>query len=84
MRVQLTKWGNSLGLRVPRDVAARLNLAEGSRVELELDGSGRVIMTPARRRYTLDELLGQCKPKARLSREDREWTGGKPVGRELL
>ena len=33
MQVQLTKWGNSLGLRVPKDIAERLRLSEGSRVE---------------------------------------------------
>jgi len=46
MRVQLTKWGNSLGLRMPRDVARKLDLSEGSQVELETDGAGRVILTP--------------------------------------
>jgi antitoxin ChpS len=40
---------------------------------------------PVRRpRYTLDELLKQCNPKAARVKEDREWLEAKPVGRELI
>ncbi len=84
MQVQLTKWGNSLGLRVPKDIAERLRLTEGSRVELETDAAGRIIMTPARRRYTLDELLAQCDPQAPASEDDRAWLDAPKVGGELL
>ena len=37
-QVQIAKWGNSLGLRVPRDLAARLGLTEGTRVDVEARG----------------------------------------------
>jgi antitoxin ChpS len=84
MQVQLTKWGNSLGLRVPKDIAERLRLSEGLRVELETDEAGRIIMTPARRRYTLEELLAQCDPQAPVSEEDRAWLDAPKVGGELL
>lgn len=84
MQVQLTKWGNSLGLRVPKGMAERLRLTEGSCVELAADEAGRIIVTPARRRYTLEELLAQCDPRARKSKEDRQWLGAPKVGRELL
>lgn len=59
VQVQLTKWGNSLGLRVPRDIAARLGLTEGARVDIEASDDGRIIVTRSRRRFTLDELLGE-------------------------
>lgn len=84
MRVHLAKWGNSLGLRVPRDVARRLDLSEGSEVDLETDAAGRVILTPARPRYTLDELLAQGKSKGKRDPADKDWVAGRPVGRELL
>jgi antitoxin ChpS len=84
MQVQLTKWGNSLGLRVPKDIAERLRLSEGSRVDLETDAAGRIIMTPARRRYTLDELLAQCDPQAPMSEDERAWLDAPRVGGELL
>lgn len=57
IQVQIAKWGNSLGLRVPRDIAARIGLTEGARVDIEASDDGRIIVTRSRRRFTLDELL---------------------------
>jgi hypothetical protein len=37
-----------------------------------------------RRRYTLDELLAQCNPKAPRAPEEREWLDSKPLGGELI
>ena len=38
MQVQVSRWGNSLGLRIPKDVASRAGLREGARVEVETEG----------------------------------------------
>jgi antitoxin MazE len=57
VQVQLAKWGNSLGLRVPRDIAARVGFTEGVRVDIEASDDGRIIITRSRRHFTLDELL---------------------------
>ena len=62
VQVLLAKWGNSLGLRVPRDIAARLGLTEGARVDVEASEDGRIIITRSRRRFTLDELLAGMTP----------------------
>jgi len=43
-----------------------------------------VVEPRQRRRYTLDELLAQCDPKARRSKEEREWLDSGPVGGELI
>jgi antitoxin ChpS len=42
------------------------------------------ITNQQRPRYTLDELLAQCNPKAPRRREEREWLDAKPVGGELI
>ena len=55
MQVQVARWGNSLGLRIPKDIASRAGLREGARVEVETEGD-RIIITPARRRYVLADL----------------------------
>ncbi len=47
MQVQVARWGNSLGLRIPKDIALRAGLHEGTRVEVEAEGD-RVIISPAR------------------------------------
>ena len=77
MQVQISRWGNSLGLRIPRDIARRLGLAEGARVEIETEGD-RIVISAPRRVYTLDELLVGITPEA--MREAFDW--GPDVGRE--
>ncbi|HWK45636.1 MAG TPA: AbrB/MazE/SpoVT family DNA-binding domain-containing protein [Stellaceae bacterium] len=79
MQVQLARWGNSLGLRIPKDIAAKVGLAEGARVEIEADGD-RVVITAARPRYTLDELLAGVTPGD--MQEAFDW--GPDVGREIV
>lgn len=79
IQVQIAKWGNSLGLRVPRDVAARAGLTEGARVDIEASADGKIIVTRSRRRFTLDELTVQMTPE----REHRLEDDG-PRGEELL
>jgi antitoxin ChpS len=37
-----------------------------------------------RRRYTLDELLAQCDPKAPRGTEEQEWLDSEPTGGELV
>jgi antitoxin ChpS len=80
----LRKVGGSVMLAVPRAVLDVLRLRPGAKVGIEVERD-RLVVEPKRRpRYTLDELLAQCHPKARRTQAEREWLGGKPVGRELI
>ncbi len=63
MQVQVARWGNSLGLRIPKDIAAQVGLREGVRVEIAAE-EGRIIISPVRRRYVLAELLEGMTPEA--------------------
>src|SRR5258708_32364544 len=63
MQVQVARWGNSLGLRIPKDIALRTGLREGVRVEVEAEGD-RIIISPARPRYVLADLLKGMTPEA--------------------
>jgi len=56
MQVQLARWGNSLGLRIPKDIAGKVGLAEGTRVEIEAEGD-RIVISASQPRYDLAELL---------------------------
>jgi antitoxin MazE len=40
MDLQLTKWGNSLALRIPADIARQLGVAEGDRLDAQLTVDG--------------------------------------------
>jgi len=80
----LRKVGGSVMLAVPPALLDILNLQPGAKVGIAIE-SGRLVVEPRpRRRYTLDELLAQCEPKAPRSRQDREWLDSKPVGRERI
>jgi antitoxin MazE len=79
VQLKVTKWGNSLGLRVPRDIAARTGLTEGARVEIEGFEDGRIVVTPSRRRFTIEELVVGMTPERSEFMED-DW----PMGDELI
>ncbi len=79
MQVQISKWGNSLGVRVPKDVAAKLGLSEGSRVDVSVEGD-RIVISSKRPVYKLEELLSGITPKA--MRKAFDW--GPDKGREKV
>ncbi len=71
-------------LAIPKPMLDALELGPDASVAISVK-SGRLVVDPKRRkRYSLDELLAQCKPSATRSREDRRWVTGGPVGRELI
>ncbi len=75
MRATVTKWGNSLALRLPKTVADEVHLVEGATVTIEvIDGAIRV--TPARKRFKLEDLL-----EGHAKSSEHDW--GKPKGEEV-
>ena len=80
----LRKVGGSVMLAVPRAVVDVLGLRAGTKVGIAVVRDRLVVEPQNRPRYTLDELLAQCRPKARRNSEEREWLESKPVGRELI
>lgn len=58
MQLAIAKWGNSLAVRLPRNVARDARLTEGVPVELTVK-DGVVVVTPVRKKYRLDDLLAQ-------------------------
>jgi antitoxin ChpS len=63
----------------------KLHQPETARNQPSSSGSGTdEIPTPQRPQYSLEELLAQCDPSVPRESEDEEWTGGRPVGAELI
>ncbi len=62
MRVKLAKWGNSLAVRIPKKLADRLDLREGT--ELDVDVAGlrglRMAAVGGSAPKTLDELFAEA------------------------
>lgn len=79
MQAQAARWGNSLGVRLPKELAARAGVREGSRVELTAEGD-RIVIAVRRPVYTLDELLVGTTPEA--MHEAFDW--GPDLGRERV
>ena len=80
----LRKVGGSIMLAVPPALLDVLRLRPGVKVGIAVE-SGRLVVEPHHRaRYTLDELLAQCDPKAARTKEDREWLRGNRAGGELI
>ena len=80
----LRKVGGSVMLPVPPPLLEVLGLRTGMEVGIAVECGRLVIERQKRPRYTLDELLAQCNPKARRAKEERAWLDSKPVGGELL
>lgn len=56
MTTQLARWGNSLAIRIPKPLAAQLNLREETEVTLSVT-DGKIVITPAQNKYALESLL---------------------------
>ncbi|TVX98378.1 AbrB/MazE/SpoVT family DNA-binding domain-containing protein [Paenibacillus cremeus] len=73
---QIQKWGNSLGIRIPKTLAMKVGLEEGSEVDLGIEDGHLVIKSKSK---TLDELLSQI-TQDNLHTEIQT---GDPQGREV-
>ena len=58
MTVTVSKWGNSQGLRLPKDIVKKLGLAIGDVLEVTTENN-KVILEPVKKKkkYTINELV---------------------------
>ncbi|GIO16755.1 multidrug transporter MatE [Cohnella xylanilytica] len=73
--LHIQKWGNSLGIRIPKAMAVKVGLKEGSEVDLDIE-DGHIVIKP--KSNTLDAMLEQITPENLHA----EIPTGKPEGRE--
>lgn len=55
--MKVAKWGNSLAIRIPRDVVRSLGLEEGDEVELSEVGANQLGIARAERRQAALEAI---------------------------
>jgi antitoxin MazE len=79
MQVQISKWGNSLGLRVPRSLARQAGIADGGKVNITADGN-RLIIESVTHVVRLEDLLANMTPEKMGAAFD--WGGD--IGREAV
>ena len=78
MVTRIRKWGNSLGLRIPKSFADEVGIEAGSAVDVTLV-DGRLVVRPIQpARYKIDDLV------SRVSEDNihYEIDTGDPEGRE--
>ena len=78
MKTQLAKWGNSLAVRIPRNVAEAARLRQGDILEFTVSRTGTVRIRRKRSGPSLAQLIRGITPRNRHGEID--W--GKPVGNE--
>lgn len=78
MVAKVQKWGNSLGVRIPKALAEQVRVRPGADVDLSVQGDRLVIKPVAPRRYRLEDLVAKITPRNR--HEEVDW--GAPRGRE--
>ena len=79
MVIKILKWGNSLGVRIPKSFAIEAGVEEGSSVDISLDGTSLVIRPLRPVKYDLADLVS-------MVREDNihgEISTGNSTGREV-
>jgi len=60
--VTISRWGNSFGVRLNRSVIEEAGLQEGDRMDVAVE-EGKVVLSPARLKYRLGDLLAEMKPE---------------------
>ncbi|SDZ21154.1 antitoxin MazE [Thermoactinomyces sp. DSM 45892] len=79
MTALVSKWGNSLAIRIPNHVAEMLSIENGSEMEMVVEGQ-EIKLIPMKQRPTLEELLAKVTPENRHHEVDF----GEAEGAELL
>lgn len=84
--IEVKKWGNSLGIRIPKKVTDALKLHDGSQIKVILDGK-KIVLEPESnpffdlsKDFSLSSLLSKITSKNMHS--DNEFNGEK-VGKEV-
>ena len=79
MQVQLTKWGNSVAVRLPKAMLEAAKLQVGDTVEIEPAASGGILVRAKRRWPTIEERIESITPETLHPETDT----GSPVGNEV-
>ena len=79
MQTKVQKWGNSLGLRIPKSFAEQAGVEAGSEVDLSVEAGELFVRLRRVPKYDLKDLLRSVTAK----NIHREIDTGGPVGREV-
>ena len=62
MKIKVAKWGNSLGVRLPKAAADAAGLSAGAELDIVVDGRDLLLKSPARTsRQLLEDMVAEMK-----------------------
>ena len=82
-RAIIGRWGSSLAVRLPTELAASLNLREGERIDMDTE-AGQIVIRRTKPSYTLEQMFAG-KPAdewCALYADAFDW--GPDVGQEIV
>jgi antitoxin MazE len=62
MKTKVSKWGNSLAIRLPSKLAMTHSLENGSELTISEDENG-ILLKPSKTQFDLDTLLSAISPE---------------------
>lgn len=82
--VTVGRWGKSLAVRLPSDLAGRLALSDGAKVEIE-GRDGELVIRKAKTPLTIEEMFkGKTPEEWRAIYREHVVDWGPDVGREVI
>lgn len=85
------KWGNGLGILLPRAIVKELGIEAGDELEFEVDNGEIIIFDPEKDkdrlripRYKLEDLLAGYDGPQERDEIAKEWDNIEPVGQEII
>lgn len=83
MDVELRKWGNSIGFRIPRKIADSFGLDEKSTIEL-IENDDTLVIKKKNCALTLQALIASIPPDFQYPDDIADFVESKPIGREII
>lgn len=78
-QIALRPWGNSQGIRIPKNILEKLNINVSDTLQIDVVGDS-IVLKKAFKHKTFEERLEEYDGKISIC--DFDW--GQPVGREIL
>jgi antitoxin MazE len=79
MKTQVSKWGNSLAIRIPKPIALAAKLKAGDELDLDVEGPGAVKLQKPEKKLTLKELVDGIKAENVHGATDWSEPGGNEI-----
>lgn len=76
MKTHVRRWGNSIGVRIPKIMAEEVGIVDGTELEMKVVDDKIVLSKPT---FSLEDLVSKITPENMYPETD--W--GDPIGKEL-